>query len=406
MAVAIHRPSELEWRMLYCIRRYNSSPAVFLRITSVMRKKNNPDAPTELRHQLAKHCIHDYETQPKGRREDGAVVSVAVIDGTGISRRRMTLYRTAGRGDCRYSISDLKTMVLDNEAIALTFCCGEAVAIRLTDKVNWADFESGLELFFGTPRVHPAFNHILKTLRGKVGQWIPSPFTGKGDPPSNDVGYAVEKEFGVKPNPKKKPDLTTPWGRVELKSKASDTDDTLFNKAPDVDISPAHAGPGSLTVRIVRTFGYPDPKGRPRVQLNIDVGTSPTAASRYLFHELEKDRLVQKQKLPGRAVTIIAAWHLSVLQHAFEEKHPMTCWIQSRRQKRGAKWYYQILSCEFTVAADFERFLSLIESDELVFNWASWAGHTSSGKSRCAFRLRTGSRRNLFGEVQREHIQT
>lgn len=388
-------PNEYENNLIQIIQNYYRNEFALFRLTDTMYDKSIIDASQPIRGLFFENNIFDYYSPQLIRGEIYYLQGFIVSDI--INEIKVSAYRpVTKKGDPRFWLYTLKRHASINDLIYITIVDSKIVAIPLNDKFD----ENIISNFFSQYSTSISddtniINELISKLRDvhKKG-FIPSICTTKKN--DKDVGETLELALGLPINNLVTADYK---GEVEIKCKreGSSTDDTLFCKIPDWEIS------NEKSMRnIVTKYGYPDRQYDDCTSLFVTITTKPNPQGLFLDFD-EENELLKLYHINGND---IASWKYSTLKKSLFEKHPKTAWIVAQEKKIDGAIHFMYKTLQITQNPIFSQFLSLIKQNIIVFEFRSsyYTSGAKIGKNKRdygqAFRIDPKHRNQLFGDTQ------
>lgn len=340
--------------------------------TPVMLRKSITDATTDIRYLLKLFSIHDYSDQKQGPQHKKIVN--AYLFGEKIYQSKASLYRPLTKqGDPRIWFTGLKDFCEPGDELAI-FASREVLVVLNFSKFDYqniideTDFSLPKELLFlKATGISQSASLLLQKLRQLKGIAL-YPQSHKTSKIQNDtdVGMAVEKALGIKPNPNKKPDFMG----IELKAwraKSKTNAHALFVQVPNWDLSSCKS-----FAEFVKLVGYRVRKSEvlPFVSPNAKelrcttTALEPNAQNLMLKVSSSNDLLCEVWCQSKKENLLV--WSGETLRNRLATKHPETFWIEcfSDRDSKGIEIFY-LKKVIYTRSPLTSQFLSLIEQGKI-----------------------------------------
>jgi len=405
-------PDEME--KIHLIQKYNGSDYSLLRLTFTMIDKNNLDANGILRDLLFNAGIVDYEELEHGGTK-GKETSATLILQNRTEKVKLKFYRVANsRGDRRFSIETIKQKAKDQLLME-----GDLLYFAITKGENGLSKVVIVNLTRNTPtdddfKLHLGFDDVytlLEELRPKLEEIVHSGYhnnsKGVGAIAPKDVGDTLESLLGIETNNRGDADYK---GRIEIKSKAGKTLDTLFTLRPAFNDTPIAAYETNDRKRVsafARYYGYDSDKHSGAKSLYITIGSelAPQNNQGFYLEVNEESRRVElrRKNTQQQKSELTAFWLFSELKKELYLKHPATLWVTATSRTDGDISQFKYERIVFSRSPQFTTFLTLIKEGVVTYDWR---GYTScegaySGKNHGnAWRIKAKRKDDLFGSME------
>ena len=215
-------------------------------------------------------------------------------------------------------------------------------------------------------------------------------------------GLSLEKELGISINDFSVPDING----IEIKTQKinSKYPMSLFNATCD--------GPDFYELnRLVSRFGACYSKYNNTKVLYIDLSAKEYSYwGRYLKMKLEIDYTKKKifivvANANGKLIEKRAYWNFSNLEESLNRKLKYLCYIQNETYYSKNKHQYKLSDVHFCSLKNFDKFISLIESGDIVVNikYGVYKSGVKKGKSYnhgTSFRIKKDAIFDLFDIIK------
>lgn len=260
-------------------------------------------------------------------------------------------------------------------------------------------------VFSRIPIINDTESQLITDLRTIIGKgWIESKrLNGGGEivacTSSNCGGYTLEAELGIIPNGLAEPDYLG-WELKQHSKKMNII--TLMTPEPTGGI---YKDDG--IEHFIRTYGYPDKKGRPdRLNFGGVHRYGSETASTHLTLHLDGYNSVKKTMQPSGGIVLVdrndnvaAKWHFeSILRH-WNRKHNQVAYIPSEMEKPPQQYRFGP-NVHLATGTDPGKFLAAIESQSIYYDPGIKLENISSdkpkSKRRSQFRIKFAHLQELY----------
>ena len=410
----IFTPYPDEMKSINLIQKYNSEDYALLRLTFTMIDKNNLDANGVLRDLLLNAGIVDYELLQYGGKNGKSVLSKLILPNK-TEDVKLKFYRVSNaRGDRRFSIECIKQKAKDQlmaEGDLLYFAPlrkpGNGPQIIIINLTRNTPTASDLEQELGLDDVYVYLDELRPKLQAIVQGGYHNNSKGKGAIAPKDVGDTLESLLDIQTNNRGDADYK---GKIEIKSKAGKTLDTLFTLRPCFEGTPTAQLEPNDRLRVsafTRYYGYESDKHPGAKSLYITIGAqaaSQNSQGFYLEVNDESRRVELRKADPATQKSELCAyWTFSDLKEELYRKHPATLWVKAESRMNGEIAQFKYKQIWFSRKPQFTTFLTFIKEGIITYDWR---GYTSlygeyKGKNHGnAWRIKAKHKNDLFDTIE------
>lgn len=332
----------------------------FIVPTETAMRKSIMDATASMRDYLHDTKFHDYATQGKGQKENGALRKAYFVLPNGLVETKVSLYRPETKdGDPRIWFYDLKSrvdafnllaVIVDGQDFYIVNCSDKAVIASLHD----AQSPLGELIARRRPTIDPSVVELLDMIR-EISRKGFVPTLRPGD---TGIGMTLETMLGIKANANKTPDYKGIEIKAKRMGKSSANRVTLFSQVPNWSLSPIDSA-----WNLLNRYGYVR-DGKLRLNHQIDA-KGPNSLGFFLEVDAAKDWLKQSHLEAGvtdrEKGKHVATWELETLRTRLSEKHPQTFWVGAKVQGRGADEHFHYVQVQHTRQPKVRNFDALLE---------------------------------------------
>lgn len=385
-------PSDSEELLVEQILQVYRAEFGLIRITKTMLDKSIIDANEKLREILKNDDIIDFDQIQKNQKEfrNSILISDSIIE------LKTSFYRpTTKNGDPRFWLYGLNKYVSVNDLLFITTLDKKLVIIKLKDSEKFVENLLGC---FGSNPDELLIRELIDKLKVVSAKgWIKSISPLTSNP--RDVGATLEASLGIPMNSLKSADYK---GKIEIKSKRkeSNTNDSLFSKVPDWQISRTKSA-----ADMILKYGYVSKVHEGFYDLYVTVSNTPN--NQGLYNLADDNTLLLNQCFKGILGSYdVCTWKYQELQQAFEEKHPKTAWIVAEEKKIDGEIFFNYISLVLTQQPIFSQFVSLINQGIITFDWRGKVKPDKTGyrDHGHGFRINPSNRSKLFGLTVEHNI--
>ncbi|WP_413536971.1 MvaI/BcnI family restriction endonuclease [Carnobacterium divergens] len=409
----IFEPYKDELTEINRIHKYNKNEYTLIRLTSTMITKNNIDANALFRDLLLNNNLVNYEILINGG-NNGVKLNAKFLLNNLKFDVKMNFYRTAKRGDRRFSIYGIKKLlemknVNVGDLLYLSVAKMEdgipnVIIINLT---NNSPSEHELQAIFGIDKIADSASRLIPMIKtiAQSGYYKNSKGSGKISP--KDSGDTLEFLLGIKTNNSPEADFE---GQIEIKTKLAKTLDTLFTLRPrfeDTTIAKYENSDRNRVSAFARYYGYYSNKhvGNKNLYITIGAKAAPQNSRGFFLEVNEECRRVElwgKDPIT-RQNEVTAFWLFEDLKKEIYRKHPATLWVKSEARFVDDIAEFCYTEAMLSRSPQFSTFLSLIKSGGITYDWRGYISPEGEYKGKNhgnAWRIRSKYREHLFGNIE------
>lgn len=413
----IFEPYEDELDIINNIHKYNESEYIVIRITKTMITKNNIDANALFRDLLKGNKLVDYDYLNHGGRNGKKHKAKFIINNTK-KDVVMNFYRVKNkRGDRRFSIHGINKFYQEQvinvgDLLYITVNRhGTSPEITIMNVTNNTPSESLVAKLFNGDRIQDSLSRLIPLVRQVAQQGFHLNSKGSGKSSPKDAGDTLEFLLGIKTNNSMDADFE---GIIELKSKTSNTLDTLFTLRPNFDntaVAAIEFNDRSRVSAYTRMYGYESDKRLGYKSLYITIGSeeAPQNSFNFFLKVNDEERKVElRKKLDDDTSVLTAYWNFKELDEKLQQKHPATLWVKTEKRVVDEMAQFKYVEAELSRAPQFTTFLSLIKSGGITYDWRGYTTSEGAYKGKNhgnAWRIKSKQRTLLFGSMESIDLQ-
>lgn len=361
----------------------------FLVPTTTGMEKSIFDAHQSLRFFLKRNNIHDYDTQPQGKKK--YIKANFVVDRETVECK-VSLYRPETKqGDPRIWIYGLKKLAQPFNLLAFIFEQGELYIINCSH-----EHELEEALINILPKKQEVMSYVAKELLEKLVVISAKGFITTVTAGDTGVGMTLEAELGIAANSIAEPD----YQGIELKASRVDqrrrqrNKKQLFSKVPNWKLSPVSSAKDLINKR-----GYVDSEGLMALRHTLN-GVNPNSLGLFIDIDYANDylrQMYQDVKVTDLNPEHDATWVMEDLRKALLKKHTETFWVKALHNNDRSAEKFHFVEVEHTANPYIDRFETLIETGLLTLDYTMHI--KSNGETRdhgYLFKLKQDSLHALF----------
>lgn len=396
-------PYNDELEVINNIHRYNSNDYTIIRLTQTMLNKSIIDANGFLRTLLLDNNLLDFNSLT-----DKVYLKANLVLNDQKHKVKISFYKANKRGDERFWIYGLgkftKTSQINvNDLIYITI--NNQKELTLFNVTHSIPQKSIIIELFGKDKVEDSLTRLIPKIKAIAKQGYHNNSKGAGNIEPKDAGDTLESLLGIKTNNSQEADFE---GIVELKSKSSNTLDTLFTLRPDFEGTPvAEYEPNdrSRVSAFARLYGYESDKHLGYKSLYITIGSedNPQNNQGFYLEVNDSESLIELRKQENNQSVLTAFWTFEALEKELHKKHPATLWVKVRSRMDGEVGQFKYIEAELTRSPQFMTFISLVKSGAITYDWRGYttpSGRYSGKNHGNAWRIKNKQRNLLFGSSE------
>ena len=396
----LFEPYQDELEYIEKIHKYNDKEYTIIRLTKTMLNKGIIDANVFVQDILKKYGLIDYSQLARGTNKK--LFSELYI-GNDKFETTMSCYRANNRGDARFWIygSSFKKNFLNGDLIYITInpTNDKIIVINLSKRELSDD---SLMKIFGKDKINDALSRLIPKIKQIASLGYHPNSKGAGKIADKDAGDTLESLLAIKTNNSRKADFEN---LIEIKSKMSETRDTLFTLRPKFDGTPVANFEPDDTKRVsafARLYGY-ETDSRPGMNslfITIGVEGAPQNNQGFFLEVNENDRTVEIRKHHNGSSFRAAYLSFDDLEKKLLQKHPATLWVKADSRMNGDTAEFKYTEAELTRSPQFMTFISLIKLGIVTYDWRGYISKEGEYKGKNhgnAWRIKNKHRNKLFG---------